>query len=182
MRRTIDYRKQQSSFLRIPSALAGLLLLGLTAATGETPAAGFTEPGDSPAAVGEGHLHLRWSAGEGDFPPPGWQFRLEQSPDPGFAGARTLYLGRDTGTFTSGLPSGSTYFRIRTEEKEGDLAGPWSGTLEVQVRFPEPWLVALLVAAGAGLALTLLLTIVLGTRRARRDDDEEGKAKTGVAG
>lgn len=165
---TIYYRKQQFRQLMF------LLILTATATglRGGAPAVELETPDASPHAANEGHLELRWTVSGGSELPEGRVFHLEQSRDRDFSGQRTLYRGRDRGTFASGLPSGETYFRVRAESEEKDDSiqpGPWSDVLTVTVDFPAPWLVGVLVGFGSLLGLVLLATILLGNRRAARE-------------
>jgi len=113
---------------------------------------------------------MKWAPRKGEDEEIGVRiYELQQSPTAEFETPRLLYKGPDTGTFVSGLPEGSTYFRIRDVTRE-ESPGPWSETLEVRVNYPAPWLVKTLVGFGTLLALILLTTIILGSRNARRSE------------
>lgn len=56
---------------------------------------------------------------------------LQESADPDYQNAESLYRGQDRATVISGKPNGHWYYRIRTIEP--DNPGPWSDTVEVEV-------------------------------------------------
>lgn len=128
----------------------------------------FQTPESSPADADEGHLLIQWSAA-GDPP---LEFELQQAPTQAFKEARTLYRGPDNGSYVTGLPSGSTFFRVRARPPE-QSPGPWSSPLEVVVRFPGKWKVTLLMASGGIMLLLLVWTILRGSSRRPK---EEGAA------
>jgi len=125
----------------------------------------FTIPESSPAEANEGHLLLEWKiteSGEGAF-----IFELQQADTVDFREARTTYQGPDEGSYISGLPAGSTFFRIRMVEPE-ESTGPWSDPLEVQVQFPQKWKVIVLMISGSLMFVLLVVTILWGRKSTRK--------------
>ncbi len=138
------------------------MVLGLVKLVGgaEPSSVGFITPESSPADANEGHLLIQWTAAKGSLN----QFELQQSPTESFAEARVLYRGPDTSSFVTGLPAGSTFFRVRGLNTDGD-PGSWSPPLKVVVRFPAMGKVIVLILAGGVMLLVLAWTILRGSSR-----------------
>lgn len=126
------------------------------------------EPERSPASTNQGHLLLQWEAAGTEEPA---IFELQQAADAAFSPARTAYRGPDAGTYVSGLPEGSTWFRVRAiaaGDAETETPGPWSEPLRVEVDYVSMTTVTLLMTCGLVMLLTLVGLILVGTRRARK--------------
>ena len=73
----------------------------------------------------EGTVQLAWRVGDAEIGSTDLQFQVQRGRDPSFAAAEIHYEGPENGTFVSGLPGGTFYFRVRAFDHEG-RAGPWS--------------------------------------------------------
>lgn len=134
-------------------------------AQGSEPVAEFTLPETSPAEANEGHLLLQWKISgshKGAF-----IYELQQADTVDFQNARTTYQGPDNGSYVSGLPTGSTFFRVRLLKAE-EWTSPWSDPLEVQVQFPQKWKVLALMASGTFMFVLLVVTILWGRKRTQK--------------
>lgn len=164
----ISFNKRQ--LIHEAKALVALLLLlaGSLAARAEDRATlvRFTLPESSPAPANEGHLLLEWNLD--DLERRSLVYQLEQADVQDFSDGRIVYQGPDEGSYISGLPAGSTFFRVRLVEGE-NAYGAWSQTMEVQVRFPERWKVLLLMGGGTVMFLLLVITIIWGRKRSRKE-------------
>jgi len=143
-------------------ALAAILLLALAGSAAAAGAAPELESSESLATAGYYRLSWRWPGDEEV------RFELQESFEPGFARAHTVYLGYDRATLLSGRSDGTYYYRIRRHPVDGE-AGPWSPPLEVRVEHhPLGRAMAFFWVGAAVFAATLLLIIGGGSRERRR--------------
>lgn len=115
--------------------------------------------GESPVEADEGHVTLAWTAVAREA-----SYELQQADDPAFENAVTRYKGPDLAFFTSGLPEGSHYFRVRATVEDGRHPG-WSPVMEVQVHYPSRERVLVLLSVGGLLFLVLVGVVIIGHRR-----------------
>jgi len=113
------------------------LLIGVSALawlTGAQPAAPSVRPMLSVdnAVATAGYYRLSWRlAGAAGKPTP--DFELQESTDPHFYPAVTLYRGPDLATVLSGRRNGLRYYRVRVIPGTG-AAASWSDILPVETR------------------------------------------------
>ena len=129
----------------------------------------FPEADDGTIRAGEGHTRLVWEV-------PGAEaealvFQLEQADTVRFQDARVSYEGPDRGRFVTGLPDGSTFYRVRAKTGADAPYGPWSEPVEVVVDYTPMRTVWILMAAGGLMALTLLVVVVTGRKRTAREQE-----------
>lgn len=139
----------------------------LAAASGAAVAAAGPPPvafdQDGPIATSEGHATLTWSATDFDGVVP--NFELEESDVPSFRESRTRYRGPDRASFVSGLPEGTTWFRVRA--RVDDRPGPWSEPVEIVVTYASGATLFRLLSLGAIVFLATVVTVAIGHRRHR---------------
>ncbi|HXV76815.1 MAG TPA: fibronectin type III domain-containing protein [Candidatus Polarisedimenticolaceae bacterium] len=138
--------------------LAGGLLLAALPAAGR-PRVEFETEG--PIITTEGHATLRWAAV--DPVERGSVFELQDSTDPEFRSTHVWYRGPDRASFVSGLPEGTSWFRVRAVR--GQRAGPWSDPVAIEVDYASSSTLGRLLALGAVVFLATLVTVVVGHRR-----------------
>ena len=108
---------------------------------------------ESPVETDQGHLTLEWSQISKAV-----EVKVEKSTSKDFSSSKVIYQGKDNSTFISGLPQGTTYFRIHSTESN---AKP-SKFLEVQVAYPSTNKVILLLIIGTLVFILTLISIVHG--------------------
>jgi hypothetical protein len=127
---------------------------------------GASFEGPEVVSAEEGHTTLRWilpGLGERGAPV---TFELEQSQHPDFANHSLRYAGSERAFFVSGLREGRTYFRVRAL-RAGAPPGDWSGPLVVDVDYPDPVQVTVLLSVGCLVLLATVAAIALGWHRHR---------------
>jgi hypothetical protein len=147
----------------------GLVVLVVASGVGAARAADGPPPTsfDGPAVVSttEGHTTLAWSP-RPDGAVHG-SFQLEASDDPSFDDGKLRYEGPDRASFVSGLPEGTTWFRVRAVGDDG-TAGPWSDAVRVDVAYPERGQVVRFLVLGSIVFLATVTAVIVGHRRHRR--------------
>ena len=114
----------------------------------------LTSDSTRPAA---GYYQLSWNGAASRA------YELQESRQADFSVTSTLYQGPDRATVLTGRPDGDYYYRLRVLDADG--AGPWSDTLEVQVRHHPLARALLFFALGALVFLATLVAILAGNRR-----------------
>lgn len=152
-----------------------------------------------PASAPEGHLVVQWEPigdpassrndDDGSSDPPAgrgasepgtselgtydYELRLSSlSDDPDAPlDLQTLFVGDDRASFVSGLPNGPIQIQVRAVGGNG-RTGAWSAPLRVEVDYPSPRTVVILMSLGALLLVATVSVIVLGHRRTAIDGEE----------
>ncbi|MFW5882829.1 MAG: hypothetical protein ACOCVG_00510 [Verrucomicrobiota bacterium] len=162
--------------LRNSVSFLGLAALFLAAgsALGQSvaPVLKFSAPAESPDEVSEGHVELRWTlVEEGALDAEeaeGVRFQLEQATVADFSDATERYVGRDLGSFISGLAEGNYYFRVRAVAPSGE-PGAWSEPMQVTVDYPNVRLVQTLLIAGAIVLVLTVGAIIAGHLKTKKE-------------
>jgi hypothetical protein len=146
--------------------LLATVTLSLVISASGTTRAGSPPPtafdGPETVVTTEGHTTLSWDAqSDGGTT---WLYQLQESDESSFdVDLKLRYEGRDRASFVSGLPQGTTWFRVRTVTEDGAV-GPWSDPIRVEVEYPERSRVLRFMALGAVVFLATFAAVVLGHR------------------
>lgn len=83
--------------------------------------------------VQDGSFQLSWSLPQ-KFPLflPVY-FELQESTEQDFTNPVTINVGADRGTFVSGLPNGSYFYRVRMVDSDNKVLSPWSAPVQRNV-------------------------------------------------
>jgi hypothetical protein len=111
-----------------------------------------------------GHIALSWKLGSREKTSDSI-FELQQSEENISKIFRTIYQGRDTASFRSGLADGVYRFRVRAKSSSNTPWGPWSETKTLHVKHHNTGTVLFFLSTGAIVFITTLLLILLGTRQ-----------------
>jgi hypothetical protein len=133
--------------------------------------------GDSQRSTDQGHLTLQWSPVEADndtqAAPGDIEYELQMDTLETFSTAATRYRGPDLGFFTSGLPEGDYFFRVRA--RSGATApGSWSSPVSLSVKYPARERVWTLLTMGTCLFTALIAVVIFGHRKYNRTTDSGG--------
>jgi hypothetical protein len=129
----------------------------------------------APSFVGEPELEtakgaalLSWGGDEEDR---GGQreYELQEASDAGFSDPVARYRGTSTSWYLSGRLDGTSYFRVRSRERDssGEL-GPWSAWSDPQVlhvAHHDPRLALLLLCLGAVVFTTTAVSLLVAARK-----------------
>ena len=123
----------------------------------------------SPATAG--YFGLEWEAApENDTP-----FLLERSASPSFAEATRIYEGPDLGTFESGLPDGTYYYRLSGGKQEGPVYA-------VTVKHHSLTRAYLFLGIGAFVFGVLMAILLIGHRKTAAESGAADPLSGGVHG
>ncbi len=103
----------------------------------------------------QGVVKLEWTP---TYPKTPVTFELEQAANLNFEDSDIIYQGTDHGTFLSGLPDGTYYYRLRTAN------GNWSEPLEVTIKHHSLPLALILFCIGAMVFLLVVGVILKGAK------------------
>ena len=111
-----------------------------------------------------GYVQLQWQWNAAGADRNLYDFELQQSTEPGFEQATTIYLGPDYATFLSGLKNGNYYHRLRAVSKNGDAKSAWSEPVLIRVKHHSLQLALTLFCIGAVVFLLTVGIVVQGNR------------------
>jgi hypothetical protein len=150
-----------------------MVFLAVSAISGAAPdRARFVLPETPDYETTEGTAHLAWKAGDHEIGASNLGFEVQRSSDSAFSQAESYYEGTENGTFVSGLPGGEFFFRVRAIDPDG-VAGGWSPSLRVNVRYPSPTLVKTLMTMGAIVFCCTVVVVITGHRKTVRETAEK---------
>lgn len=126
---------------------------------------GSTElTGPNPRTADEGHLTLEWTPASSDAET-ATEYRVEQADSADFKNPVERYRGPDLAFFTSGLPEGRHYFRVRSTD-----SSTWSQPLKVTVTYPKAHRVKSLLVLG-GVTFAILIYVVVSGHQTYYGED-----------
>ena len=105
-----------------------------------------------------GYYQLNWD-GESDS-----NFVLEESTDPEFTQATTLYKGPDTASLISGRSDGTYFYRIRLSSDNPQSAHNWSNVASVEVAHHPLSRAFIFFGIGAVVFIATLAVVMLGNK------------------
>ncbi|MEJ2061430.1 MAG: hypothetical protein P8Y64_13250 [Gammaproteobacteria bacterium] len=114
-----------------------------------------------------GYFKLSWRPEK----PQDEDFVLQKSATPDFQDAHTIYNGPDTARFISGLKNGDYYFRIQAVAKNSPPSA-WSKPVHIEVNHHSLERAFAFFGVGGTVFFATLGTILIGTRRSAREQDE----------
>jgi hypothetical protein len=127
--------------------------------------------GMDPFISGSGAFMLRWQLADEASS----AVVVERSEASDFAGALTVYTGRDDRTYVSGLSAGRYYYRVRLDDAVDRDANAVSSALVVEVEYQPLARVFALMALGALTFLATVAIIIGGTIRFKRQREMEAE-------
>lgn len=120
-----------------------------------------------------GYINLKWDTNITKAKDMTIMYELEKSTKPTFKIPSQIYMGYDKGTFISGLPEGTHYFRVRAVKDKTEILTGWSKPIQVDVEYQSKTLTISLMISGGVIFLAIVLVVLVGNHLKRKEEGED---------